>query len=636
MKKRLFVFWLALICLMSSLHYPIYASESIDNDQMNEFIQDADNTDDSTDDNTDDNTNDSTDDNTDDNTNDSTDDNTDDNTDDSADDTLQLSAPVIYAENVASTGAVHITWQSVDGAVSYKVYRSTNQEGDFQQVFSTSGTSYKNTSAKVGILYFYKIQAVAENGQASEPSNIVSGVRDLARPVVKASNVESSGKVRLTWEAVEGAVKYQVYRSTDQNGTYTRMYTTTTTSYTNTNAEPEVQYYYKVRAIAENPEADSAFSVVDSRFCDLPRPVVTANNVDATGKIRLTWKAVEGAVKYKVYRSESKDGTYKLMYTTNGTSYTNSNAKPGVRYYYKVRAIAEDTSANSAHSKVVSRICDLPQPKIQIYTYKNGKPRITWEPIEDAVQYKVYRSTEKDSGYKLMYTTTDTTYTNIKAEIGVTYYYKVRAISKDTAANSSYSKIVKGKAVQNVYQYVFSSFETYQSGTAGRNTNMTLACEAINGTILAPGDSFSFNEVVGPRTEKKGYQIATVFNDVGYGRGGGICQVATTLYNTALYGNLKITLRYNHSQTVGYVPLGRDATIYTTKKDLRFVNNTNYYIKIYAKSENGHVKFQFLTREKSVSPSKDVELKVTKKGDIYTLRRYYKGTLNYTTTSKYT
>ena len=121
----------------------------------------------------------------------------------------------------------------------------------------------------------------------------------------------------------------------------------------------------------------------------------------------------------------------------------------------------------------------------------------------------------------------------------------------------------------------------------------------------------------------------------GMGVGGGICQVSTTLFNVALYGNMKITQRRQHSVAVTYVPLGRDAMIYKTASDLKFVNDSPYYIKVVASSSNGVVKISLMTREPNVSPKSDVDLRVTYSSGTYTLKRYYKGEVNYTCKSTY-
>ena len=264
----------------------------------------------------------------------------------------------------------------------------------------------------------------------------------VAAPVITVSNRVNTGKIRVSWDAVECAVKYQVYRATSKNGEYKLMFTTTNTWYNNTNAEAGNTYYYYAVAITEDGTV-SAPSNIKSRTCDLPRPVVTASNNAKTGKVKLTWDAVEGAVEYKIYRATEKDGTYKLMYTTGNTTYNNTSAKAGEKYYYKVVAVAEKSSANSAASAVVSRTCDLAQPKVTGKVTLLGNPKLNWDKVDGAIAYKVYRAESANGSYKLMKTVTGTSYTNTSNVAGRTYYYYVVAVAENTAANSAASNVVK-------------------------------------------------------------------------------------------------------------------------------------------------------------------------------------------------
>lgn len=124
-----------------------------------------------------------------------------------------------------------------------------------------------------------------------------------------------------------------------------------------------------------------------------------------------------------------------------------------------------------------------------------------------------------------------------------------------------------------------------------RTNNVTLACEAIDGTILYPDDVFSFNAIVGERTEAKGYLEAGVYvggqtqNELG----GGVCQVASAIYLAALRANLEIVEREPHQFLVTYVPMGCDATIYWGYYDFKFENSTEYPIKVNTWVEGSYV-----------------------------------------------
>ncbi|HZK43785.1 MAG TPA: VanW family protein [Syntrophomonadaceae bacterium] len=129
----------------------------------------------------------------------------------------------------------------------------------------------------------------------------------------------------------------------------------------------------------------------------------------------------------------------------------------------------------------------------------------------------------------------------------------------------------------------------YNTGEVDRSHNVRLASNSINGTAILPGESFSFNNIVGQRNYQNGYRDALIIIGGLFepGLGGGICQVSSTLYNTALLAGMDIIERHNHTLAVAYVPLGRDATIAYGLQDLKFRNNTNYPIYIRSIAQGG-------------------------------------------------
>ena len=153
---------------------------------------------------------------------------------------------------------------------------------------------------------------------------------------------------------MSGASKYYVYRSGSSNGTYKYVGTTTATNYTDNKANAGYTYYYKVKAVSKvSSGANSYYSVVIGATCHCARPSVKITT--SNGSPRLTWNAVAGANKYEVYRATSKNGSYTKMFTTSNLSYTNTSAKAGTTYYYKVKAVSKvKSTANSAFSTVVS------------------------------------------------------------------------------------------------------------------------------------------------------------------------------------------------------------------------------------------------------------------------------------------
>ena len=164
-------------------------------------------------------------------------------------------------------------------------------------------------------------------------------------------------------------------------------------------------------------------------------------------------------------------------------------------------------------------------------------------------------------------------------------------------------EVLSADLSEKLFRDVLASVETPHTNDANRNTNLKLACEAINGMILMPGETFDYNKALGERTEEKGYKPAgalsagTSTTEVG----GGICQVSSTLYYAALLSDMEIVTRRSHSLPSSYMPMmGIDATVSWGGPEFRFKNNTNYPVRIEAEVSNGKVKVKLIgTDEKT-------------------------------------
>ena len=156
-------------------------------------------------------------------------------------------------------------------------------------------------------------------------------------------------------------------------------------------------------------------------------------------------------------------------------------------------------------------------------------------------------------------------------------------------------KITKPKkTINNLGEEAFpdllATFSTrFDASNYNRNVNIKLAAQKTNGTVLLPGEKFSFNTIVGSRTIEAGFKEGTAYvgGKVVPSVGGGVCQVSSTIYNTALLANLEIVERSNHMFTTGYVAASRDATVYYGSLDFIFKNSRKYPIKMVASANGG-------------------------------------------------
>ena len=361
-----------------------------------------------------------------------------------------LPAPTVTGGNDAQ-GRPTLKWNAVTGAAKYEVYRARSLNGDYIKYSTVTGTSYTNTSyIENGNTYYYKVRALDANGTAGAWSSVVSVTykQTLSAPAVTGGN-DAQGRPTLTWKAVTGAAKYEVYRARSKDGDYIKYSTVTGTSYTNTSyIENGNTYYYKVRALKSDGTAGAWSSIVSVTYRaastgTLSAPAVTGGN-DAQGRPTLKWNAVSGAAKYEVYRARSLNGDYIKYSTVTGTSYTNTSyIEDGNTYYYKVRALDANGTAGAWSSIVsVTYKQTLPAPAVTGGNDSQGRPTLKWNAVTGAAKYEVYRARSRSGEYIKYSTVTGTSYTNTSyIENGNTYYYKMRALDANGTAGA-WSSIV--------------------------------------------------------------------------------------------------------------------------------------------------------------------------------------------------
>lgn len=148
---------------------------------------------------------------------------------------------------------------------------------------------------------------------------------------------------------------------------------------------------------------------------------------------------------------------------------------------------------------------------------------------------------------------------------------KAETISLDL---KEYSPKITAEALNKINGIIGSFSGSYVNDGSGRVTNMSLATNYINGTVLMPGDEFSYNKTIKDTTPENGYQKANTYvgSEVVPNYGGGVCQISTFLYRAVMRANIRSTIRYNHSMMVGYSEPSLDATVYEGDIDYRFIN----------------------------------------------------------------
>lgn len=270
---------------------------------------------------------------------------------------------------------------------------------------------------------------------ATDPSkNASENAIVMIKPSVPTSLTVSSNSynsVKASWKGTNGISGYEIWRAVSSTGTYSKIKTTSSSSYINTSLNTGATYYYKVRAYKMGTTTVySSFSPVVSAK---PIPAIPSSIKAASSSyssIKTSWAAVSGANGYQVYRATSSKGTYSLVGTTASTSFNNSGLSTNRIYYYKVRAyrLAGSTKIYSNFTTVVSA---KPIPSVpshfKVSRSSSTSLKLSWSKVSGASGYEIYRATSKSGTYSLLKRTTSLNYTNSRLKTGRTYYYKLRA-----------------------------------------------------------------------------------------------------------------------------------------------------------------------------------------------------------------
>ena len=358
----------------------------------------------------------------------------------------KLQTPTLKA-TVNANGSFKLSWNKVTGAEKYELYIK-QADGSYKLMKTTTATSFTTAFATYGKQFSYKMRAVKGNTKSAYSSVVnAKNTKKLQTPTLKVT-VNSNGTFKLSWNKVTGAEKYELYIK-QANGSYKLMKTTTSTSFTTAFATYGKQFSYKMRAVtSKNKSAASAYSSVvnakNTKKLQTPALKVTVNS---NGTFKLSWNKVTGAEKYELYIKQA-NGSYKLMKTTTATSFTTAFATYGKQYSYKMRAVtSKNKSAASAYSSVVNakNTKKLQTPSLKVAVNKNGSFKLSWGKVTGATSYQIYMK-QSNGTYKLIKTTSSTSFTTAVAAKGKTYSYKVRAVtSKNKNATSNYSKVVSAK-----------------------------------------------------------------------------------------------------------------------------------------------------------------------------------------------
>lgn len=360
-----------------------------------------------------------------------------------------------------------ISWKKVSGAKGYIISRSTSKNSGYKKIDTVTGkTSYSDDTVKAGKTYYYKVEAYNVNSGTKGYGGASDAVAGKTAKRTKITSIVSTNEKTLTikWNKITGAYGYRIKRSTDEDGTYKVVKTIksgNTTSYKDTSVKAGKTYYYTVETMVKTGDNicySGESASMEGRTAKKAKIKYAVSN--GSNQIEVNWGAVRGAYGYRIKRSTSKNGTYKVVATLKGknnTTYQDKKLKTAKTYYYKIETInkVNGKKGYSGNSAAVSAKTLKTTSITAVKATGSTSVRLEWKAVDGASGYQIYRSTSKDSGYKKVGQVKGKNtkkYEDKTLEAGKTYYYQVRAYKSNSAKNgvASFSKAQKAWTIKQV------------------------------------------------------------------------------------------------------------------------------------------------------------------------------------------
>ncbi len=354
-----------------------------------------------------------------------------------------------YKSTVCVDGSRYIE-AHVDNPGWSAVYCKINASSLTWTSASKSYVTVSSAGKLTGVSAGSSVITATTSGGTLSASKTITAITTVKPTISSAANASTGIKVAWTTTSDDGydAVKYYVYRKASGDSSYTKVKTTTSTSWTDTDVTSGTKYTYKIKALLED-ESTTSYSDTASRTFSAPTTISATSNTSSG--IKVTWSSVSGAANYYVYRKASSESSYTKVQTTTSTSWTDTSATAGTTYTYKVKAVTSSGSA-SAYSSAVS-IRRLTKTTVTDKNVSTGV-KVSWTKVTGASGYYVYRKTGSGSYSKIKTissgSTLNYTDTSVKNKNGTTYTYKVVAYYKNSSGSVSSTSAAATKTIRRL------------------------------------------------------------------------------------------------------------------------------------------------------------------------------------------
>lgn len=334
-------------------------------------------------------------------------------------------APVSFKESPKRLpdNGVKLSWESVDGADAYRIYRKKAEDSKYKGLATVSGdvTEYSDFSAKKdGEKYVYKVRAA--NGADLGPASKAASAEIFG--VFKPSVYCEGTTVKVTWDAVEGADRYVLYKLNEENQWISLDLQEDATEYVDEDILPGEKYTYSL--VVKKGDEESSFDTNGVSVKCLKAPVIKSTKCGTRDSVVIKWNKVDGAESYKIYR-KSPVSDYEYVGETSATEFYDTTKKTNnLKYTYKVQAVSKNcTGIMSGESKSTLYMA---APVLVSVKWDDGN-LIKWKRVSGATAYNVYRKTPTGSYKKIAQVRNTLSFVDTTAKKGTAYYYTVCAVN---------------------------------------------------------------------------------------------------------------------------------------------------------------------------------------------------------------
>ena len=354
----------------------------------------------------------------------------------------------------AVSGGIQVTWQAADGAAQYRVYRKAEGATKWSIIAHTTGTSYVDKTAEAGVKYTYTVRGIAADGKTLSSGYDGNGVsamipKSTAPAIVKLTGAkEVNGGIQVTWQAADGAAQYRVYRKDAVNTGWTVLTSSATgTSFVDKTAVAGVTYTYTVRGVAKDGKTLSpSYDKIGVSAVIAPAKVVLVSAKADSAGILVTWQKAAGAHSYQVFRKTANTGWQRIAKNIHDTEWKDIDAVKGTKYFYTVRAVADDGTTRGAYDGTgkTATVTKNPTTPADVTLGKAvaGKSGITvtWSYAADARTYRVYRKAAGETKWTIVAKNAEgKSWTDKNVTKGVKYTYTVRGVNANGVLSSRYN-----------------------------------------------------------------------------------------------------------------------------------------------------------------------------------------------------